>query len=235
MWSGPCLHSFTLTVGTYQALPTGRPDLSNKVTIWKLVQSSFFIFFPSRFSSDQIVRPILYFYPFNLFSVTPQCSSTRWEAFVYVSRFFVMCVNCCNILFTKSRKIQINVTGLCEKILRWDLIRYKQLPHESARGQKSLAHRQKMGALSLFLCAWRIVTLTPFFLPYIPSLVWGASTSLRVFLQSIVFKRAPRQKWKSLRNSVRPLVIPHTSPNKTTWPLKFRHPISPFSSTFGHS
>ena len=45
---------------------------------------------------------ILYFYPFNLFSVTPQCSSTRWEAFVYVSRFFVMCVK---LLFYSIHKV----------------------------------------------------------------------------------------------------------------------------------
>ena len=50
-------------------------------------------------------------------SVTPQFSSTRWEAFVYVSRFFVMCVNCCYIQFTSLAKVNVNVICLCEKIL----------------------------------------------------------------------------------------------------------------------
>ena len=57
------------------------------------------------------------FYPFKMCSMTPQFSSTWCEAFVYVSRFFVMCVNCCYIQFTSLAKVNVNVTRLCKKIL----------------------------------------------------------------------------------------------------------------------
>ena len=48
-------------------------------------------------------------------SVTPQFSSTRWEAFVYLSHFFVICVNCCYIQFTRVAKVNAMWPAFVEK------------------------------------------------------------------------------------------------------------------------